>query len=134
MRVLLDTNILISAFVFQSKHIVGIIDVLTEEHTIVIPTYVIAEMKMVVTEKFAHKSASLDRFLTNLPFELVYTPDAIDAAKYPAVRDSDDLPVLATAILENVDILLTGDKDFENLGLQRPAILTPAHFMLIYGK
>jgi putative PIN family toxin of toxin-antitoxin system len=134
MRVLLDTNILISAFVFKSKHIMGIIDVLTEEHTIVIPSYVIEEMKLVVADKFAHKYDSLDRFLTNLPFELAYTPETFDADKYPAVRDSDDLPVLVTAILEDVDILLTGDKDFENLGVERPAILTPARFLLLHGR
>ncbi len=134
MRVLLDTNILLSTFVFKSKYIMGIIDVLTEEHTIVIPSYVIEEMKLVVADKFAHKYGSLDRFLTNLPFELVYTPEAFDAAKYPTVRDSDDLPVLVTAILEDVDILLTGDKDFENLDVERPAILTPSRFMLLYGR
>lgn len=133
MRVMLDTNVLISAFVFQSRHIVGMIDVLTEEHTIVISSYVIEELKMVVAAKFSHKSGALDRFLTNLPFEFVYTPDIIDPEKYPALRDNDDVPVLATAILEDVDILLTGDKDFENLGLERPAVLTPARFMQLHG-
>jgi len=134
MRIMLDTNVLVSAFVFRSKHISGLIDVLTEEHTIVLSSYVIGELKLVVAEKFSHKSGSLDRFLTNLPFEFVYTPDTLDAGKYPALRDSDDLPVLATAILEDVDVLLTGDKDFENLGLERPAILTPARFMQLYGR
>jgi putative PIN family toxin of toxin-antitoxin system len=131
---MLDTNVLISAFVFQSKHISGMIDVLTEEHTIVISSHVIEELKLVVAEKFSGKAGSLDRFLTNLPFEFVYTPDTLDAGRYPAIRDIDDLPVLATAILEDVDVLLTGDKDFENLALERPMILTPARFMQLYGK
>lgn len=133
MRIMLDTNVLISALVFQSKHISDMIDVLTEEHTIVLSSYVIGELKMVVAEKFSHKSGALDRFLTNLPFEFVYTPDVIESEKYPALRDSADVPVLATAILEDVDVLLTGDKDFENLGLERPAILTPARFMQLHG-
>lgn len=47
MRIMLDTNVLISAFVFQSKHISDIIDVLTEEHTIVLSSYVIEELKLV---------------------------------------------------------------------------------------
>lgn len=132
MRVMLDTNILISAFVFHSQHIVDMIDVLTEEHRLVISSYVIQELKMVVAAKFPHKSGSLDRFLTNLPFELVYTPDTLDLAKYPAMRDSDDIPVLATAILADVDILVSGDKDFENLDLERPLILSPARFMALH--
>ena len=134
MRVMLDTNVLISAFVFQSKHISDMIDVLTDEHTIVLSSYVIEELKRVVAAKFSHKSVSLDIFLTNLPFEFVYTPDNIDKDKYPALRDIDDVPVLATAIIEDVDVLLTGDKDFENLGLERPAILTPARFVQLHGK
>ena len=81
MRVMFDTNVLISAFVFQSRQLVGMIDVLTEEHTIVSSFYVIEELKMVVAEKFSHKSGVLDRFLTNLPFEFVYTPDTIDPEK-----------------------------------------------------
>jgi predicted nucleic acid-binding protein len=44
----------------------------------------------------------------------------------------DDLPILATAIIEDVDILLTGDKDFEGLGLDRPEIVTPSQFLEKY--
>lgn len=134
MRIMLDTNVLISAFIFQGKYISDMIDVLTEEHTIVLSSYVIAELKRVVAEKFSHQSDSLDRFLTSLPFEFVYTPDNIDISKYPALRDINDVPVLATAIIEDVDVLLTGDKDFANLGLERPAILTPARFVQLYGS
>lgn len=134
MRVMLDTNVLISAFVFQSRHLTGMIDILTEGHTIVLSSYVINELKMVVAEKFSHKSTSLNMFLTNLPFEFVHTPDHIDEGQYPPLRDQADVPVLATAILADVDILLTGDKDFENLPLERPAILTPARFMQLHGK
>ncbi|MDR1945894.1 MAG: hypothetical protein LBQ51_01835 [Desulfovibrio sp.] len=65
-------------------------------------------------------------------FELIYTPDILDSKKYPTMRDLDDLPVLATAIIEDVDILLTGDKDFEGLGLEIPEILTPAQFIAKY--
>ena len=134
MRVMLDTNVLVSAFVFQSQQMNAMVDALTGEHTIVLCSYVIAELKMVVAEKFSHKRASLDRFLADLPFEFVYTPDILDEEQYPVLRDREDLPVLATAILADVDILLTGDKDFENLGLERRLIVTPAGFLKIIEK
>lgn len=134
MRIMLDTNILISAFVFNSKHISGMLDVLTGEHAIVLSSYVIEELKKVVAAKFPHKADSLKKFLINLPFEHVQTPDSIDMEQYSALRDIDDIPVLAAAIAEDVDILLTGDKDFESLTLKRPAILTPARFLQFYGK
>jgi hypothetical protein len=78
------------------------------------------------------KCADLDLFLTSLPFEYVYTPDILDKAKYPSLRDDDDLPVLASAIIADVDILLTGDKDFAGLELEHPKILTPAQFIEQY--
>ena len=45
-----------------------------------------------------------------------------------------DYPVLYTAIHEDVDILISGDKDFAEIYLERPEILTPAQFMEKYEK
>jgi len=98
----------------------------------VLSSYVLDELKDVIRDKFPKKYAELDIFLTSLPFEYVYTPDILDETKYPALRDSGDLPVLASAIMADVDILLTGDKDFAGLELDRPAILTPAQFVEQY--
>ena len=93
----------------------------------------VEELKRVVTERFLEKYGCIDEFLRNLPYELAFTPDNIDASKYPNIRDKKDLPVLATAIDEDVDILLTGDKDFTVLELTRPEVLTPQTFMEKYG-
>ena len=92
-------------------------------------SYVLDELRGVIKDKFPAKFAELDIFLTNLPFEYVYTPDTLDKTKYPALRDSGDLPVLASAVMADVDILLTGDKDFADLEMDRPEILTPAQFL-----
>ena len=43
-----------------------------------------------------------------------------------------DYPVLYTAILEDVDVLITGDKDFEDVDVERPEIMTPGEFDLVY--
>lgn len=37
--------------------------------------------------------------------------------------------VLYTAIIEDVDILITGDKDFSDIDIEKPEVLTPAEFM-----
>ena len=47
-----------------------------------------------------------------LPFELVYTPKELDLNEFPEMRDVKDSPILATAIMEGIDVFLTGDKDF----------------------
>jgi len=130
---MLDTNVLVSAFLFKGETISKMIDVFTDCHTIVLSSYVLNELKGVIKEKFPSKVAGLDLFLNCLPFKLVHTPDIIDKSKFPPVRDSDDLPVLVSAIIEDVDILLTGDKDFASLDLERPKIPTPAQFVLQLG-
>ena len=52
----------------------------------------------------------LEQFFYELPFELVYTPKELNAEEFPSVRDTKDFPILATAIMENVDVLVTGIK------------------------
>ena len=47
------------------------------------------------------------------------------------IRDVNDRPILRAAIHANVDILLTGDKDFLESGIKTPLILTPAEFLKI---
>ena len=40
-----------------------------------------------------------------------------------------DYPVLYTAIIEEVDLLVTGDKDFSDIDIGKPEIMSPAQFM-----
>ena len=45
------------------------------------------------------------------------------------------MPVLVSAILSDSDILITGDKDFEDVKIDKPLIFTPSkYFELIAGK
>lgn len=134
MRVMIDTNVLISIFLFPSAKMLSLVDVITERHTIVLPSYVLDELKNVIRRKFPQKYSLLDRFIQELPFSLAYTPERIDAEKYPAIRDKKDLPILVTAILEDVDVLITGDADFSAVEIERPEILTPAGFLEKYAE
>lgn len=67
-----------------------------------------------------------------MSYELVYTPKNISGSLV-SIRDVKDYPVIYTAITEVVDVLVTGDKDFEELGLEKPEILTPNEFLEQYG-
>ena len=40
-----------------------------------------------------------------------------------------DYPVLYTAIIEDVDILVTGDKDFSDIEIEKPEIMSPTQFI-----
>jgi putative PIN family toxin of toxin-antitoxin system len=131
MRVMLDTNILISTFVFDSKLMKGIIERIATKYSLVLCSYVIDELHDVVNSKFSNKTNNLEKFLLELPFEFIYTPQTIPKHDIFEIRDEDDEKVLfsAIAILADVDVLITGDKDFQDVDIERPEILTPAEFL-----
>lgn len=89
----------------------------------------IEELRLVTDRKFPAKRVFLDRFFRELPFELVYTPKTLDMDDFPTVWDVKDSPILATAILESVDIFVTEDKDFLVLDVEMPDIVTMTEFL-----
>ena len=127
MRVMLDTNILVSAFVFQSKKIYSVIDYIVANHELVLPSYVVDELRDVVERKFPRMTSELDLFLTALSFTLAYTPNQLPTGLFE-IRDISDAPILYTAIIEGIDVLITGDKDFDDIDVEMPEIMTVAKF------
>jgi predicted nucleic acid-binding protein len=90
-------------------------------------------MKEVVLRKFPHRAKDVETFFQSLPSTMVRTPKDFDATEYPVMRDEGDLPILVTALQENIDVLISGDKDFTTLKIEKPKILTPTEFLKIYG-
>ena len=131
MRIMIDTNVLISAVLLASKKIGSIIEYIAENHTLVLCSYIIDEFNEVVERKFPSKKKQADKMLSHMMFELVYTPQILDKNLFQ-IRDAADYPVLYTAITEGVDILITGDKDFSSADVEAPEILTPTAFMEEY--
>ena len=98
MRVMLDTNILISAFIFKSKKMNDLIYKLSKEHQIVICSYTIEELQELMQIKFKVSVQELDDFLRDFPFDLVYSPKNVEDKLFE-IRDKDDYIILHTAIL-----------------------------------
>lgn len=131
MRVMLDTNILISAFVFKSKKMNSLINHLSKNHEIVICSYTIEELMQLIDTKFHVDKKKLDEFFRDFPFDLVYSPTSVDNKLFE-IRDKDDYIILHTAIIENVDIFITGDKDFNDVDIDKPEIMTTSEFLEKY--
>jgi len=129
---MIDTNVLISMIFFPNEQMNKLKRTICNSHSIVLCSYIVEELQIVVSRKFKSKSVALDFFFENLSYEFVYTSKYFNVNNYPQVRDIKDLPILATAILEDVDILLTGDKDFTSVEVNRPEILTPTEFLNKY--
>ena len=121
MRIMLDTNFLISAFAVGGK-IRKILNLLLKtEWDIVITEYVDSEFHRVVNKKFKKKSAEIFAEYEGNNFKIYPSTTKI----LGKVRDKKDIPVLSDAIFHEVDILLTGDKDFLESEIKNPLILSP---------
>ncbi len=132
MKVMLDTNILISAFVFKSKKMNELIYKLSKEHEIIICSYTVEELKELIDTKFKVSQKDLDEFLKIFPFNLVYSPTSVDNKLFN-IRDKDDYIILHTAIIEDVDIFITGDKDFDDIDIDKPEIMNATEFLEKYS-
>ena len=131
MKVMLDTNILVSAFVFKSKKMNKLIYKLSTEHEIVICSYTIEELKELLDTKFKVTQKDLDEFLKDFPFILVYSPTTLENKLFK-IRDKYDYIILHTAIIEDVDVFITGDKDFNDIDIDKPEIMNATEFLEKY--
>ncbi|MCC8044656.1 MAG: putative toxin-antitoxin system toxin component, PIN family [Clostridiales bacterium] len=125
---MLDTNVLISMALFPSRRFGEMLDFITREHTLVLSSFVVEELEEVTERKFPSKKDAIDRFLTKLSYEMVYTPHRMKGGLFE-IRDVKDYPVLYTAVVEDVDVLITGDKDFQEIEIEKPDIMTPKEFI-----
>lgn len=128
MRVMLDTNVLLSALLFPGERMDSLMRCIFEEHRLVLSSFVVEELHSVVERKFPTKTQAVDTLLSAMSYELVYTPWEMRQDLF-TIRDAKDYPVLYTAIAEDVDVLVTGDKDFGDVEIERPDILTPSEFI-----
>lgn len=131
MRVMIDTNVLLSALLFPGQRMNTLINKIAMEHQLVLSSYVVDELMNVTRRKFKGKEEAVDLLLSQLPYELVYTPKQPIPGLFK-IRDEKDYPVLYSAITEDVDIFITGDRDFDGLGLEKPEIISPAEFLEKY--
>ena len=131
MRVMVDTNILFSTIFFKNGQAAKAFIHCLSNHELLISTYVINELKQVIKKKKPEKLSDIDTFLKKLSFELAYTPDNIEGGLF-SIRDPKDYPILYTAIIENVDVLISGDMDFKDTDVTHPEILTPQEFLEKY--
>lgn len=131
MRVLIDTNVLISAALSaKGTPFQAYMKAVSYPNHGLICEQNVDEMRRIFNKKFPHRLAALDRFLSValLTLELVPIPVAEDQSERQ-IRDIKDRPILRAAIAAQADVLLTGDKDFLESGIEQPAIMTPAEFL-----
>jgi putative PIN family toxin of toxin-antitoxin system len=134
LRFFIDTNILISASLFADGKVATILSWILESHSLIISSYSLNECTSVFSKKFPEKKEALSCFLESIEYEKYITPEVFNKDEFPFIRDEKDLPILVSAILSDADILLTGDKDFQNIPLDKPLIFSPAQYYDLINK
>jgi len=130
-RILIDTNILISAMLNPNgTPYQAYLKAVTYPNHAIICDQNIEELKRIFNKKFPTKLDALDRFLSvaSLSIEIVQVPIEEDSSE-SLIRDIKDRPILRAAIYAKADVLLTGDKDFLESGIVNPKIMTAIEFI-----
>lgn len=129
MKIMLDTNVLISAFVFggQAGHLIKIL--FESEHELYVSDYIDQEFKDKLQDKWPRLSEEVYSLYHRLDINFCRSTEEI----LGKLRDVKDIPVLSDALYHHIDVILTGDRDFLEAKLEYPLIYSPA-MMLEYLK
>ena len=125
MKVMLDTNVLISAFIFGGKVRKALIELFETDCDIYVSEYVDKEFKRILQEKWSNRADKIYSLYRSMDF--IFCPSTSETLGN--LRDEKDIPVLSDAIYHGVDILLTGDKDFLEAGIETPKIISPSELL-----
>jgi putative PIN family toxin of toxin-antitoxin system len=125
-KLVLDTNVLIAAFVARGV-CAELLAHCAEAHEIITSEGLLEEYREKLTGKFRlNEDAAGDRVLLLRSVMQVVAPAPLDV---PVCRDPDDDLVLATAAAGGCRCIVTGDKDLLVLGtFGEIDILTPGQF------
>jgi putative PIN family toxin of toxin-antitoxin system len=126
MRIVLDTNVLISAILFGGVPEQVVIKILGGPHNLVISPYVIEETNRILETKFAVSPDTLE--LVNQVFahaEVKYFQPFLHI-----VKDEPDNRIIETAVKGRADAIVTGDKLLLSLGqYQAIHVITPGKLL-----
>ena len=126
MKIVLDTNVLIAAFITH-----GTCNELLEHcavnHEVILSGFILGELKDKLVRKFGfttHEADSAAQLLTSRC--ALVTPLALTE---PICRDSDDDKIIGTALAGDCECIVTGDKDLLDLGqVKGVSMISPSDF------
>ena len=127
LRIVLDTNVIVSAIIFNGKprEIYGF--ALNETYRTITSSTLIAELTGILIKRFSLSLAEINLIEQQIReiFEVVHPKESINK-----VRDIDDNRVLEAAVAGKCQYIITGDKDLLDLkSYNQITILKPADFL-----
>jgi putative PIN family toxin of toxin-antitoxin system len=136
MRCLIDTNVLFSAALKPgSVPDKAFAKACTMPDSAFICDYSLEELRRTFQQKFPKFQDDLEKFIEAVQGDVAVIHADNISIKHGAthrLRDLKDAPILDAAIENDIDIIVSGDKDFIVLELDRPKTVTPADFLENY--
>ncbi|MCD8019760.1 MAG: putative toxin-antitoxin system toxin component, PIN family [Clostridiales bacterium] len=121
MKIMLDTNVLISAFIFGGKTGDLLAELFESEHELYVSDYIDQEFKEKLELKWPTKAEKAYELFHKMSFHFCKSTDQ----KLGDLRDEKDISVLSDALYHGIDLILTGDKDFLEAELKSPLVFSP---------
>lgn len=131
MKIMIDTNVIISAILFpKGKAAQAFQKAVSVPYEPIVCDYIVDELRRKFTEKFPEDKEQLNEFLNGMfkSVEVVTTPKGRVGAE-EKIRDVKDRPILRAALHEDVELFVTGDKDFLESAVKKPKIISTSDFL-----
>ncbi|HJX23620.1 MAG TPA: putative toxin-antitoxin system toxin component, PIN family [Candidatus Bathyarchaeia archaeon] len=132
-RVVIDTNVLVSAFINNGKARKLVLKLL-QEHTVISSSQMLAELADVLSrDKFSVTSSQVDRFISILAGKAKMV--SVHSSSKVIPEDPDDDIVLNTALSGKADYIVSGDKHLLKIACcEKTQILSVNEFIQIIAK
>ncbi|MCL2630409.1 MAG: putative toxin-antitoxin system toxin component, PIN family [Firmicutes bacterium] len=132
MKVIFDSNVLLSAGLFPNGGASQCVNYASEKFVIILTNTIIEEVKRVVERKFPKSLPLFERFFANLKYEYTYIPNEEIVTSKATISDQGDKHVLVSAIFAEAEVLITGDKHFFERVYDEVEVLSPSDFLAKY--
>jgi putative PIN family toxin of toxin-antitoxin system len=131
MKIMLDSNIVIAAVMFDTEALIKLIKLASEKHELYISNNIINEVQKVILKKKPEKFDKINKLLNSMEFNIRFCPS--EPIENIEIRDPKDKIILSDAIRLEIDLFITGDKDFFERKYE-VEIIDPYDFLKKYNK
>jgi len=126
MKVLLDTNVIVSAVTTRGL-CADVFRAVLADHDLVTSTKVLGEVRRILKVKFAVSDELIAEYIELIEEDSVLA-EAADLTSL-AGKDKDDVEIVAAAVAANANVFVTGDREVQGIkSVQETRIVSPRAF------
>ena len=128
MRVFLDTNVVVSALATRGI-CSDVLHLVVAEHDLLLSETVLRELERVLSGILGVPADAVQEATKFLRDEAATLVQVGQPPPDVALRDPDDVAILAEAVASNADLLVTGDRDLLDVAANLPVVIaSPREF------